>query len=245
MRPIGTAVGGQVSPTPFVGGGGADLGMSDAESTRVRERPTDDSTLDRPPRRARWLIAVTAVALLVFLAGLGLLLFGPMPTPRAEVETPPDAGPPLPRTRPDAAPPRDPEPPAGMILVRHDDHRAWVFVDARAVSWDEIDDLFPRIKKPRGAHADDPATGVSWDRAQSYARARGKRLVRSDEWAAAAHTEGFVAAGKTLWEWVEDGAGETRPVRSVRSLSEIKPLAQRPPGGHGDVTFRLARDLVP
>jgi hypothetical protein len=236
-----------------VGDGGGDAaGDSDAESTRVRPSQraapgvSDSALASRPeaPRRSGLLIAVTVVAALVFLVGLGLLLFGPLPEPQAAVESTIDASvpPPLPPA-PDASVPADPQPPTGMLLVRYPDGRARAFVDARPVSWEQIAEMFKKPRKPSWAEKNDPATSVSWSQAQSFARSRGRRLVRTAEWEAAAHTEGFVVPDKTLWEWIDDGGGETRPMRSVHSINPAKPLAERAPKGHVDVAFRLAKDL--
>jgi serine/threonine-protein kinase len=263
VRTIGepSSPGGTVSPTPFVGGAkgdaDGDTSDSDAESTRVRagasasegaaELSGGSGIGSHPggPRRSKLLIAVTVICALVFLAGLGLLLFGPVPEPQASVESAADAAPPLPRgPRPDAGVP-DVEPiaPTGMLLIRYPDGRPRAFVDARAVSWADIAEQLKKVRKPSWAEPKEPATKVSWEQAQSFARARGKRLVRTEEWEAAAKVEGFVPAGKTLWEWIDDGGGETRPMRSVHSVSTVKPLSQRPPKGHSDVAFRLAKDL--
>jgi serine/threonine-protein kinase len=260
VRPIGepSGAGGTVSPTPFVGGDGGGRardgddsdggsGESDAASTRVRPSGGGSSGIGSHPggpRRSPLLIAVTVVCGVVFLAGLGLLLFGPMPEPQAAVESAADAAPQPKSAVPDAGPPAgDPVPPAGMLLIRHADGRPRAFVDARAVSWADLGAMFKKVRKPSWDTPKDPATKVSWEQAQSFARARGKRLVRTDEWAAASALEDFTPAGKTLWEWIDDGGGETRPLRSVRSINPAKPLAQRPPKGHADVAFRLAKDL--
>ncbi len=85
-------------PTPFVGGQSPraiELAADHADEeapTRVRMPTQVDET--EPVRRAgpsRVLIAITILSALVFLAGLALFLFGPMPQPRAGGALSPDA----------------------------------------------------------------------------------------------------------------------------------------------------------
>ena len=83
-------------------------------------------------------------------------------------------------------------------------------------------------------------TGVSFDYAKTYAKMRGKRLLRDDEWTAALDTLGFAPAGMRTWEWVDDGKAEAKQ-RPVRRVNEGK--ATRKPAGGKDITFRLAQDL--
>jgi eukaryotic-like serine/threonine-protein kinase len=86
----GHGMGNQVSPTPFVGGSApvAQEHADEAAPTRVHipasRTSTADTSVDGPPvasapATAGWLVAITIVAGLIFLIGLGLLLFGPMP----------------------------------------------------------------------------------------------------------------------------------------------------------------------
>ncbi len=94
-QPISTTAsqpGGSVAPTPFVGGQtptGASLAADDPDDeaqTRVRmptQLPTEDSLQVNRPGVARWLVALSIVSALIFLTGLGLLLFGPIPEPEA------------------------------------------------------------------------------------------------------------------------------------------------------------------
>jgi eukaryotic-like serine/threonine-protein kinase len=188
------------------------------------------------PKVAGWLVAVTVLAALIFLVGLGLLLFGPMPAGQAAA-MPPDAGPaPIADA---AAPP--PEPPAGMILVTDRTGAPLVFVDARPVNHDEYAALFPKHKTPRNA-GDRPVTGVSLGDARAYADARGKRLATAAELERAAAIEGFVAADG-LTEWIappaSTGDAEARP-QSYAPGAE--PVARKDQG-YKDVTFRLAQSL--
>ena len=89
--------GGSVSPTPFVGGQGptgaslAAANDDDEAPTRVRI-PTlvpDEARVHVPrPRIAYWLAVMSVVSALVFLSGLGLLLFGPIPEPETSAPAP-------------------------------------------------------------------------------------------------------------------------------------------------------------
>jgi serine/threonine-protein kinase len=201
----------------------------------------DDIEVSRP-KTSRWLVAVTILSVLIFLTGLALLLFGPMPEQTAAAASPAagDGGAPV----VDAPAAVSLDPPDGMVLVRRPTGEPWLFVATRAVSWTDYQSVFPRHDKPSRRIGDDaPVTGVSYDHAVSFAEARGSRLPTSEEWDAAAATTGFEPADKRLWEWVaapDGGPAETRPVRST---SSAKPEATREPNGHRDVTFRLARDL--
>jgi serine/threonine-protein kinase len=192
------------------------------------------------PRRAGWLIAMTVICALVFLTGLGLMLFGPIP------EAEPSAGQPgadaaaVATPTADAAPPPVIEVPKGMLLVKKAGGEPWFLVDARPVSYGEYADLFPARKEPvRGSRAKKPVIKLPFDHAVSYAEATKKRLLSPDEWLAASKTEGF--EGGELWEWVDDGTRGSQAKRSVRQLPDK--LTRRQPVGHDDVTFRCARDL--
>lgn len=99
------------------------------------------------------------------------------------------------------------------------------FVDAQLVNrrallprgW-ELNDV-GKARYPEG-HGDHPVAYVSWDQANAYAVAQGKRLPTEDEWeAAAAGPEGLAfpwghafLADKANGAWT--GAGDTLPVES-------------------------------
>ena len=239
--------------TPFVGGAkaleeAADLG-EDSAQTMVKGRGRREEAAARggtstvaadkaaAPRLSRWLVAVTVVSGLVFLTGLGLLLFGPRPHPAAA--PPIDAAP-----KADAAPVRrvDPAVPPGMLLVRKPDGSPWLFVAATPVSHGEYAEARPEEKQPqkRKKLNAQPVVQVAYAQAESFALAKGARLPTPDEWAAAAATEGFKPAGK-LAEWVDDGSVGQQAARATRTHPDKAEKLR--PGPHANVTFRLARDL--
>jgi hypothetical protein len=79
---------------------------------------------------------------------------------------------------------------------------------------------------------------VTFDAARGYAKQRGKRLLRADEWPPARDTLGFIPAGMRTWEWVDDGKdGKDHSVRRVPDDA-----AKRKSTDDRDVTFRLAED---
>jgi eukaryotic-like serine/threonine-protein kinase len=240
--------------TPFVGGGkaleaeAADAGEDSAE-TMVKESARQEEAARRggtstaaadmaaAPRLSRWLVAVTVVSGLIFLTGLGLLLFGPRGAPAAA--PPSDAAP-----RADAAPLVRPDPvaPAGMVLVRKPDGAPWMFIAAAPVSHGEYAEAHPDEKQPqkRKKLNAQPVVQVAYAQAESHARSRGARLPTPDEWAAAAKTAGFKPAGK-LAEWVDDGSVGQQAARAVRVHPDRAEKLR--PGPHANVTFRLAKDL--
>ena len=241
-------------PTPFVGGqragaagAAAEAGEDSAETTvkgRSRQEPaarggTSKVAADMAagPKLSRWLVAVTVVSGLVFLTGLGLLLFGPRPEPAAAAS--PDAAP-----RTDAAPVvgEDPVAPAGMLLVRKPDGSPWLLVAAAPVSHGEYAEARPDEKQPqkRKKLNAQPVVQVAYAQAESYAQAKGARLPTAEEWAAAAATAGFKPAGK-LGEWVDDGAVGQQAARAIRTYPDRADKLR--PAAHANVTFRLAKDL--
>jgi serine/threonine-protein kinase len=200
-----------------------------------------------PPRRSTtWLWAVTAISLMVFLAGLGLTVLDRQQAATAAVVPAPaiDAARPTapPPTPVDASPPATPEPaaPEGMIVVRDAADKPAFYVARTPVSNREYGELI-RSHKYKKADADRPVTGVSFDYARAYAKMRGMRLLGVDEWKTALDTFGFVPAGMRTWEWVDDGKDEakTRPVRRVNEGKDT-----RKPAGDKTITFRLAKDLT-
>lgn len=191
------------------------------------------------PRRSGWLIAMTVVSALVFLVGLGLVLFGPMPEASSGAAPAIDAGAVTRAPPPDAGPPPVIEIPEGMLLVRKTSGEPWFFVDARPVSHDQLAEQLPDKKARGGSQGKKPATRVRYSEAVSYAGAVDKRLLTPDEWLAASRTEGFEPA--ELWEWVDDGSRGSQAMQSVRRPPDK--LTRRRPSGHDDVGFRCARDL--
>ncbi len=271
LRQTARVAGTGPEPTPYVGDGssprahevGADAAHDelDAAPTNVRmptRPPVDGSRGDdtapvvpaddfeiAAPRPARWLIAITVLSVIIFLVGLGLVLFGPVPARSAAGAT--SANAPASRAHAKAAEPPVPaaalpEPPPGMLLVRDAAGAPRAWVSARAVSWVDYQKVFPSQARPSGARDETPVTRVGFAYAGSFAEARGARLPTPDEWVAASHAAGFQSAGSRFWEWV-DGGHPGAPQQEVRSLSTGKPEAMRDASGHSDVTFRLARDL--
>lgn len=245
-------------PTPFVGrGSGPRVDQVAAVAHRVED---DDSaatwvrvdnapsglqpapmTLDdgpiRPPR-SRWLMVVTAIAALTFIAGLVLYMSKP-PAPAAAVQAPADAAVTI-----DAEPVvlADPVAPEGMVLVRRASGEPWLFVAKRAVSHGEYAKARPDEKtlhRWRKKNAE-TVVAVSFASALSFAEQQGGRLPSPEEWQAAAKAEGFEPAGD-LWEWVDDG---TEGVQARRPVVNAQGKTDRMrPRAHGQVTFRVARDL--
>ena len=210
-----------------------------ADDPRAPTGEPPDHSLRRPV--AGWLIAVTAIAALIFFAGLGLMLFGPRPDSR-RVAAAADAG-----LLADAGVGQrgpDPVAPEGMFLVKRPDGSPWLFVARKPVSQAQ----WAAAQKP--ARPDDPGdkrgrkqpvVSVPYSDAASFAVAQGMRLPTPEEWQAAAAAEEFEAAGKGVWEWVDDGTEGAQALRAVRAAPD-RGLRMRPTA-HANVTFRLARDL--
>lgn len=196
-------------------------------SSRERSRPNlaiptgpsaslDSASLsDLPTSRGLpvWLIVLTALCLALFVAGLVVYMQRDT-TPAAPDKT-------------GAAP----APPAGMLLVTKPDGSPWLYVDARPVSAG----AFRTVFADHAGSGDDPVVLISYDQARSYAGTRDRRLLRGDEWDAAAGLPAFVIADG-LSEWVESPEGK-REVRR-RGKTEV-----RPDGPQKDVTFRMAKDI--
>ena len=175
----------------------------------------------------------TAISALIFLTGFGLLVFGPKSAQSGKLATAADAPPPP----ADAPPPAPPEPPDDMLYVPPLAGMRGFFVDRAAVTNAAYAE---KVKAHRYAKAlgDRPVTGASFAQAQAYARKRGKRLLRTDEWDRALAADRFAPAGMRIWEWVDDGVPSARE-RHVRKGGES---GHRPPAGRPDIGFRLALD---
>jgi serine/threonine-protein kinase len=194
----------------------------------------------RPPSNL-WLWLVSLASMAVLAAGLGLTVLGGRRSATAAL--PPDAGTAVPdapaRARPPEAPAPAPavDPHAGMLAVARASGKA-LWVDRLPVANRAYAEL-TRGHRYAPEDADKPVVGVSFEAARAYARARGRRLLRPDEWPAARDTLGFIPAGMRIWEWVDDGApgAKERPVWRVPDERARKKAA-----GERDVTFRLALD---
>jgi serine/threonine-protein kinase len=255
----------RVEPTPFLGGAApraADVeaggdpaeaavtmrrdlaGARPAPASRVTDAPSrstsdgwDDDYDPARPRASRWLVAVTAVCGLLFLTGLGLLLFGPMPEPDPPAASAVDAGAAAAAAL-DAAPVAAPKPPPGMLLVERPDGTPWLFVAASPVTAGELA-AHRRGRALDPYDARQPATRVARDDAVTYARAGRRRLLRADELEAARAADGFRPA-RGLFEWIDappDARGRV-PVVDARGQTEL-----RKPTKQADVTFRLGQEL--
>ena len=207
--------------------------------------PHGDSVPGGRARVSRALVVITVLSLLIFLTGLGLLLFGPRPERPALVVAPAasaadaevaKAAPPDASTMIETGKP----PPAGMLLVQHGVAVAF-YVDRAPVSNAEYARFSVRHKYAR-KDADRPVVDVPYDYAVEYARSQGKRLVRASEWDAAVATPSFVPAGMKLVEWIDDGSGKAGSAadRGVRGVNGS--AARKPPAGDVSTTFRLAKD---
>jgi hypothetical protein len=123
--------------------------------------------------------------------------------------------------------------PAGMLLVKRADGTPWFYVDARPVSLAAFRSVFADHKQAGGI--EEPVVSLKYDEARSYARTKGGRLLRSDEWDAARDTPGFQDS-PALLEWVESPEGK----RTVRQKDKTETRADKE---YKDVTFRMAKDI--
>ncbi|HET9622434.1 MAG TPA: bifunctional serine/threonine-protein kinase/formylglycine-generating enzyme family protein [Kofleriaceae bacterium] len=204
-----------------------------AELTARRADSRADSLADRTEPTALpragvpgWLIAVSFVCLVVFVAGLVVYLRR-APAAAAPGDVHAQAAPAMPGSAGQAA---DPTPTSGMVLVRRPDGTPWFYVDPQPVTASQFHQLFARHDQP-GA-AGDPVVNVSYNEARSYAQTLGCRLLTSDEWDSAITTPGVRVAGDLL-EWVESPA-DPKQVRQ-RGKTESRPDAPQK-----DITFRMA-----
>jgi serine/threonine-protein kinase len=198
-------------------------------SSRERSRPNmvaptgpsaslshSDTVGDLPASRGLpvWLLVLTVACVALFVAGLVVYL---QREPGAPDNT----------TKTGALP----TPPSGMLLVNHPDGSPWLFVDAKPVTAGAYKAVFADHE----GSGDAPVTMVSYDQARSFAGTHSRRLLRDDEWTAAAGLPQFVAADG-LYEWVESPEGK-REVRA-KGASQIRSDAPQK-----DVTFRMAEDI--
>jgi formylglycine-generating enzyme required for sulfatase activity len=118
-----------------------------------------------------------------------------------------------------------------MLLVVKPDGSPWLFVDAQPVSAGAYKAVFA----DHDGSGDAPVTMVSYDQARSFAGTHERRLLRGDEWDAAATLPQFVVADG-LYEWVESPEGK----REVRGKGQKQIRSDAP---QKDVTFRMAEDI--
>ena len=108
-------------------------------------------------------------------------------------------------------------------------------VDQKPVSVAAYRTVFADHKQ--AGNAEDPVVNVKYDRARSFAKTKGNRLLRAEEWQLASTTAGFVAAPASLLEWVEPRDDRKNVVQHGKA--EARPETQE----YKDVTFRMARDI--
>jgi serine/threonine-protein kinase len=198
-------------------------------SSRERSRPNmivptgpsaslaSASVPDLPAQRGFpvWLIMFTVACVALFVAGLVVYM-------QREPEAPAVQG---------GASSALPTPPPGMLLVNKPDGTPWLFVDAKPVSAGAYKAVFADHE----GSGDAPVTMVSYDQARSFAGTHDRRLLRGDEFDAAAGLPQFVAADGN-WEWVESPEGK----REVRRKGANQVRSDAP---QKDVTFRMAKDI--
>jgi hypothetical protein len=191
-------------------------------------------------QRGGGLILITVIAVGTFAAGLFMFVRswppageqGAMLAVDAGEAPLPDSGVTLVETELATVPP-------GMLLVTGEGLTSPFFVARAAVSNAEYAQWQVRHKFAT-KDADRPVTGIPYDYAAQYARARGGRLLRADEWDHAIVTPSFVPAGMKLWEWVDEGDRD-RKLRAVRGVTDRDEF--RKVSGDATVTFRLAQDI--
>ena len=203
-------------------------------SARLRVSTEESDTISEgdlavPPRAMPiWLVLFTLASIGLFVAGLVVYLG----RDEAAAQAPPTPGHDGSNNPPAASDAAVPTPPVGMALVKHPDGSPWFFVDQKPVSATDFKQLFQDHAQPM---SDDPVVEVSYDQARSYAKTRGGRLLRADEWDAAATTPGVTVSDGVL-EWVESLEGK----RTVRQHGKT---LIRPDKPQKDVSFRVAKDL--
>jgi eukaryotic-like serine/threonine-protein kinase len=226
-----------------------ELIMSSRERSRPFRIPVDpsgsldggatvsDGSLVVTPRARlpAWLVVVSLLSIGLFVAGLVVYMqSGDLPA-----ETARDAG--VATEAGDAGAtavvPADaavPTAPPGMILVTRDDGSTFA-VDDKPVTLGDYRAVFADHKQMGGP--DDPVTGIKYDDARAFARTKGRRLVRSDEWLSASTKPGFMVSPQGLLEWVEPLDDK------VNVRQHGKALAREKTKGHKDVTFRMVKDI--
>jgi hypothetical protein len=178
------------------------------------ESPTVSDQLPASRGLPMWLVVLSVACVALFVAGLVVYLQREPAAPDRSEKT-------------GAAP----APPPGMLLVHHPDGSPWLFVDANPVTADAYKAVFAEHEGSGAV----PVTMVSYDQARSFAGTHERRLLRGDEWDAAAALPQFVVADG-LFEWVESPEGK----REVRGKGGKQIRSDAP---QKDVTFRMAEDI--
>ncbi|MDX2090084.1 MAG: bifunctional serine/threonine-protein kinase/formylglycine-generating enzyme family protein [Kofleriaceae bacterium] len=195
-----------------------------------------DASLDQLPERAipAWVLFFTLACVGLFATGLVMYM-----QKGGEAQAPATNPPaPAPATTVDAAvttvTPDALDTPAGMLLVTMKTGEK-LLVDARPISLDNYRAVFAKHDQP--GKPDDAAVNISYTEAKSYALTKGRRLLTSAEWDAAAVTAGFVVADGR-WEWVDSPDEKKKTVRQHGSKAQTRTDAKA-----ADVTFRTAKSL--
>ena len=201
-----------------------------------------DQSMIARPRRSKLLVTTTVLSGLVLLVGVGLFLFGPMPSVHsAPAKKSPDAAPIATTVIPDAAPPA-PIVPQGMLPLPATKTHPAAYISKSLVTHAEFVALFPNEKtltrgSKREPKAERPVVGVTFSSAQAYARTQGGRLPSSTELASALELADAGSAGsdtsKILWEWLEGDAP------TAGRQGEMRP---RKPRGYKNIGFRVVLD---
>ncbi|HVK84248.1 MAG TPA: SUMF1/EgtB/PvdO family nonheme iron enzyme, partial [Kofleriaceae bacterium] len=133
-----------------------------------------------------------------------------------------------------APPPPDAlEVPAGMLLVTMKAGER-LLVDAKPISLADYRAVF--AKHAQTGKPEDAVVGVSYTEAKSFALTKGRRLLTTAEWDAAAVTAGFIVADGR-WEWVDSPDDKKKTVRQ-HGKTATRADAKAP-----DVTFRTAKSI--
>jgi eukaryotic-like serine/threonine-protein kinase len=196
-----------------------------------------DGAIEAMPRGKlpTWLIVFSVLSLGLFIAGLvAYMQRAPAPTEGAKAGSGSgSASGPVVTPIVDARPSATATAPTGMLLVTHENGTAFA-IDEKPVTVAAYKTVFSDHKQ--AGSADDPVTNITYDKARSYAKSQGRRLVRPDEWTRASTQTGFMVSPAGLLEWVESPEGKRSVVQHGKS--EV-----RPDSPYKDVTFRMAKDL--
>jgi serine/threonine-protein kinase len=254
-----TAKGGSAppAPTPYIGGrhGTAPIEEDPRDSAPTtaraavqspppdRHQPSAGLSLPPPPRkRSGALVAMTVFSSLVFLVGLGLFLFGPLPEAVSKPALVSIDAAPVAVSPSDAALPEPPlTAPEGMVIVAATDQHPAFFISSAPVSYQEFSEIFPNQKKPskKKKVRKQAVNKVTFAYAEAYARTKGGRLATPEEWASALATSEISFQAKR-WEWLDDGTEGTQASRAIgNAKGEVD---KRRPREHKDVGFRLVVD---
>ncbi len=193
------------------------------------------ASLDMLPPRAFpiWLVILTFLSIATFVAGLVVYLrrvepgdvtgSNPPPVDAAVASGGSDAKAPAPK-------------PEGMLLVKKKDGTPF-YADAKPVRLDAFRQVFKNHDQK--GNPDEAVVMVSYNEARGFAETRGNRLLTVEEWDAASNTDGFVAAGGELFEWVASTDEKEKTIHRRGTTTT------RPDTKHKDVTFRMGRDAKP